>query len=380
VRAFADALAAIAHDDFPTAMPLAPVIRSPAPFEWCTKARRTQALGYDIQRADYRLSDLGLPEAELQAIRAISGFEDLGFAIFGGARLGPIDDPGAFARATEVVVLMHGLYGTRETWRFVSATCCRANGQAIVIAPDLFGFGESRFAGGAPEPEHVRPEALPRTMLALQSLLGLAGLPTIWVAHSAAATSILAVDDAEIPLHVHRVAITPYYPSSNPIARGAVQLMLLLMRALCWLEPAHRWMARVWAYNAKTAVYSSEERERMRETFGTATAAHNHRLLATYGRTRPRGGSTLARTMIILVEDDPLSPAAVLTRLLRREGFPEDKIFRLARGSHLPHSLEDFAARNINDIAAVIDTVLDSTRGETASTHVEARRTMTWVS
>jgi pimeloyl-ACP methyl ester carboxylesterase len=377
VRDFAEALAAIALDDFPGALPLAPEQRSAAPFAWCKQPQRIQTLGHDIMRADYRLADMGLDGEVLTAIRELSGFEDVGFAVFATAsRLGPITDPRAFARATEVIVLMHGLYGSRETWRKLAAACCRANGQAIVIAPDLFGFGETRYAGGAPEARHTRPEALPRLVFALLSVLGLSGLPTVLAAHSAAATSILSVDDAEIPTHVHRVAVTPFYVHPSLVVRALMQLSFLIIRVLCWLPPTKRWLARLWAYNERTEPYTTDEKERMRRSFEAASSLHNYRLLSMYGARRPARGDHLPRTMIILVEDDPLVPAEEVTRTLRREGFPTDKIFRLGSGAHLPHSVEDFAARNINDIIAVIDTVLDSTRVG-ASTHVEPPRTIT---
>jgi hypothetical protein len=70
----------------------------------------------------------------------------------------------------------------------------------------------------------------------------------------------------------------------------------------------------------------------------------------------------MTRTMIVTVDDDPLAPAEMVVRLLRKGGFPEDRIFRLASGAHLPLEIGDFVSRNVHDIAAVIDAVLETTR------------------
>src|SRR5207344_2978685 len=106
-------------------------------------------------RADFRLSDVRrlelLPAAAIDALLARSGMTDIGWSVYGSStRLGPLDDAGALARATEVVVLVHGWAATRAVWRNVAAAICRDNAQAVVLTPDVYGFGDTRFASDRP--------------------------------------------------------------------------------------------------------------------------------------------------------------------------------------------------------------------------------------
>jgi serine/threonine-protein kinase len=364
VRAFADALAAVDLDAFHEAATLAPALREPTAFAWCREPRATSTIGSDIMRADYLFGGDDLPAS----FRELSGFSQVGFAVFGRtARLGRVNDPLAFARASEIVVLLHGLFGNRDSWRHVAEAICRANGQAIVIAPDCLGFGETRFVDEIPDRALLAPASIPRVALALLERLGLAGVPTVLVGHSAGAIGVLAPGGAELPPNVHRVAITPVFADVNVALRVRLFLLFALVRILSAFGPTKRWLARKFAYNPNTHAYGEEDKELMRTSFLATPGARLRRLFAAYSAERPATGDRLRRTMIIVVGD--VAPADQMTRMLRDSGFPEDKLFRLSEGAHFPHSTGgEYTARNVSDIITVVDAVLDSTRvGRTTS-------------
>src|SRR5262249_50381529 len=162
---------------------------------------------------DYRLSELMARELVDRDAAArfldARGLADVGWAVWANtARLGPITDARMLARAAEVAGLLHGWSGNRNVWARVAPALRRDNAQAVVIAPDLHGFGETPFAG-VPSPAQVELRSLAHTAEALRSLLGLAELPVALVGHSMAATSLLTLSDEDIGPHVSRVLINP---------------------------------------------------------------------------------------------------------------------------------------------------------------------------
>jgi serine/threonine-protein kinase len=291
VVAFADALRAIDLGALAPAVPLAREVRDAAPFGWCRGARRTSAVGHDIMRADYLVSELPGGRALLDRF----GYAEIGFAIFGrAARLGPITEPAAFARASEVIFLHHGVCGTREVWRHVAAACCRANGQAIVVAPDCFGFGETEFADPrGPTEEQMRPETQPRLALAILALLGCERVTTVLVGHCAGATALLAASESSLPPNVHRVAITPIFADENLRVRVELAMLLFAIRTLGRFGPTKRWLAHQYAFNAKTRTYPLEQKQRIEASFAGAPVALLSRMFSIYSRGARRPPPTI---------------------------------------------------------------------------------------
>jgi serine/threonine-protein kinase len=123
---FADALATLDLSAFP-APKLAPLLMDPAPFNWAAGAVRSEAIGPDIMRADYRLSHLQaqglLPAAACEAFRRLTGYADFGWSLFGRTqRLGNLTHPSALVRS-------------RSWWWAFTARCALAKSGATLPSP-----------------------------------------------------------------------------------------------------------------------------------------------------------------------------------------------------------------------------------------------------
>ncbi|MCA1663087.1 MAG: hypothetical protein LC659_02230, partial [Myxococcales bacterium] len=133
--------------------------RQLSPFGWAGNARRVDEPAPAIGRADFRLSDL-----ETRALLPDDAC----------AKFGPIGASAA-ARASELIVLLHGWACTRTVWHELALAICRDNADALVLVPDVNGFGESRL--DAATVEQLRPKALGSAILYWLSLMGLRDLP-----------------------------------------------------------------------------------------------------------------------------------------------------------------------------------------------------------
>jgi serine/threonine-protein kinase len=391
VSEMADKLGAVAETglaDLAPPLRLAAELRPAAPFAWCAGPHRTQALGADLVRADYRLSDLagaGLPAAEVRALLDARGLAELGFAVWGSsARLGPLDDPRAFARAAEIVVLLHGWSCTREAWSGVAPAICRDNAQALVIAPDLHGFGETRFTR-LPPPEHATPGSIARTADALRRLLGLAEVPTVMAGHSMSGIGLISVGDRDLGPYVTRVALNPVLPSHDRRFRWSLAIIRGFLATIGRIGAVRRFATRWLAARSPTerdlvpALRDGMTEEQLRLPTPVML-----RLLDGFSRTPPSLARQQRLSLLVCV-DDPIIDRRALDAAIAEIGLEAAQIRWLATGGHHPH-LEvvehpEWTARNVAEIVAEIDTMLLTAREPTiaaaapSSTPAEPTRT-----
>jgi len=367
-EAFADAIGAIDLGEHATAWKLAAEARSAKPYAWLAGAHRVRRIAADLARADYRLRELAphLGADRVDAFLRERGLVDVGFTVWAStARLGPITDPRMLARAAEACVLVHGYSGTREVWTTVAPALCRDNAQAVVITPDLHGFGETQF-NGVPTPEQVELSSMGKSAEGLRALLGLGEMPVALVGHSMGATSLLALTDEDIGPHVSRVLINPVLVSHN--ARLA-RTMRRLARATSvfsrvpWLRKTIvNWAAK----NDPNLVILSEE---MRELFRTESLRMPGpvyaRLLSAFRKSPPKIGRQ-RRLAILACLDDSWIDEPDLDRVAAELGLGAAQIHRVASGGHSPHlELADhpeWTARNVDQIVRVIDSMLITAR------------------
>jgi hypothetical protein len=134
VERFAAELDAIDVRAVPAARRLLPEVRIKTPFLWAASGVERGELAPGIARADYRLSELEAAGAitadAARAFRDATGYADFGWSVVGRTdRVGSIVDPAAYARAGELVVMMHGGLCTRQSWITVAAHVAQHNAQ-----------------------------------------------------------------------------------------------------------------------------------------------------------------------------------------------------------------------------------------------------------
>jgi serine/threonine-protein kinase len=384
----AAALAAVDLRAYPAPRRLAPEVRVSASFHWTAGAEQAQMISPDLQKADYRLSHLVeggfLPASAVEQFREKTGYADVGFTVWGNtSRLGRLTDASAFARATEVVILVHGMFCTRRSFNTGAPFVCRDNAQAIVLALDVAGFGDSRFADELPTRGHASPEGLVRMILGWMSLLGIRELPSVIVGHSMAAAALLTVKDADLGERVSRIAITPVFPAYDDRYRFLLKLGSGLLPSLGALKVTRGLLGRVFTSAARE--YAQEDREMMATQFAQASPRTVGRILAEYGRSAPARGDDLQRCMVLVSDDDPVARAHVLEPALDRMGFPRTHVRKLtATAGHMPYAEQllhpEHTQRNLADIVSCISSMLRSssegspTPTEVASTMIEQTR------
>jgi hypothetical protein len=177
VDAFASALAEVDLRAYPPPVRLAPEARLRAGFDWCTGATATQNLTHEIQRGQYRLEDLEragvLSPAACEAFREATGYADVTWSAYvNRLRIGEVTSGASFARASDLVVLLHGMFCAGSVWEPVAAAICRDHAQAIVLAPDLYGYGTSRYDLDREQQKHVTPDGVSKSIVAWLELLG----------------------------------------------------------------------------------------------------------------------------------------------------------------------------------------------------------------
>jgi hypothetical protein len=384
VEDFGDAIGAVELDDVPAAWRVAPEARSPRPFAWLAGAHRVTRVAADLERADYRLSELvarnQVDRGAAARFLAERGLADAGWAVWANtARLGSITDPQMLARAAEVAVLMHGWSCTRESWMDVAPALCRDNAQAVVIAPDLHGFGETRFAG-VPSHQHVELRSLALTVEALRTLLGLADLPVALVGHSMAATSLLTLSDEDIGPHVSRVLINPVLVSHDARLRRKLRAFSYFSATVGRLGPLRRAIVRSAARtDPNVTVLAPELRTMFVEESLRMPGDVFARILSAFRDAPPKVGRQRRLAIIACLDDDWVDEAC-LDAAAADLGLEPAQIHRVASGGHSPHlELEDhpeWTARNLDQIVRVIDSMLITAREHTVvSTEPRARST-----
>ncbi len=374
VDAFAAAVARAPLDGYDAPTRLAPEVRMRAPFGWTARPRGGHAVAHAIARADYQLADLeaagALPPAACAAFRRDTGYADFGFSLYGNvARIGALTDPAALARATELVVLMHGFMGNRTVWRHVAAAICRDNAQAIALVPDLNGFGTSPFEG-APAAHHLTAPALTHAVVRWLELLGVRDLPTVLVGHSMSATHLLAASDDQLGTRTARVAMNPVFPAVDPAYRRRVEALLIATRVVGTVRPlARHLVARGIRRDGRAKDLADAEHDLMVGEFAHMSLP----LLAAITRGVLRAtvppGDHLHNCVILLGNSDPIATDAVVGRAMRTFGIPAANVMRMATGGHYPHlesaSHPEHTARNLAHIVEIIDAMLIATRNGT---------------
>jgi len=375
VVAFGAALAAIEAGALAAPRRRATSVRDPAPFAWMAGARSSFQVGPDLERAEFRLRDLAadglVPAAAVAELLERAGLEDLGFAAWGAThRLGALTSPTALAAAGDVVILLHAWGHTREVWTMVARTLCRDNARAIVLAPDLFGFGESRFCG-RPTPAQAGVAGMMRTVDDWRRLLGLAAIPTALVGHSMSGLGVIDVGDAAAGVHVTRIAINPVLAHHDAWLRFMMRTQALLSRTIGRIAPVRRWMLRQIARRAAEVERLASEAvamitEQSSRVHATTLADVLRAAAATPARREPQH-----RLALIVCADDPWIRRGPLERFIADAALEEANVHRLPDGGHNPH-LElvdhpEWSARNAADLARIIDAML-VTAGEAEST------------
>lgn len=382
VEELAEELRAVDLAGHAAPMRLAPVVRLSAPFAWCSAPRTVEHVSHDIARADYTLGTLaqaGLVDARaLATFRERSAYADLGWSMYAHtSRLGPISASSVLARASDVVVLGHGTLCTRRVWRALAAALCRENAQAIVLVPDLLGFGESPYSRENFRPEHGSARALAGALLDWLDLLGVRELPTVLVGHSLAASALLSVSDEMVGERVSRVAITPVFPFVDRRLRWSLTIGGFLLRTLCRVEPLRRWVGKLaLLHGPDTKRYARDEREQIYERFLEIPPDQLAAITSEAARMLPHPGDRLDRCAVVVGKDDPLAPEGQIVSALDRLAFPARSLHRMASGGHMPHAESEehpeWTLQNVAHLARIIEAMLLSSREGTPESTVIA--------
>tara|TARA_R110002095_G_scaffold127410_1_gene110494 strand:- start:597 stop:1370 length:774 start_codon:yes stop_codon:yes gene_type:complete len=189
-------LKALALADTETMTQLAPTRRPSDAFAWVGGHHSEQRFGEHIVRTNYRLSELeaaGLLDSEAVAqFRKQTGCADFGWSMYARDELlGPLSAPAALARAKHTTVFLHGLFTNREIWKDVAIGTSRDNGLAVVLTPDLPGFGESRLGKQIPR-EVLSPKGMIHSVNAWLALIGIGDIPKVVMGHSYSAAALIA--------------------------------------------------------------------------------------------------------------------------------------------------------------------------------------------
>ncbi|MEP6653468.1 MAG: alpha/beta fold hydrolase [Myxococcales bacterium] len=368
--AFAEALSAIDLAGLVAPDRLAAKRRSTEPFAWCAAAQSIEAVGTDLLRAEYRLGDLAqaghLAAQAARSLLTTSGLADIAFSVYGcSTRLGRLTDPESAARAAEVVILLHGFGGARQLWRSMAAAVCRDNAEALVLVPDVHGFGESRFSR-TPSRAQSEPAAIIRTADALRHLLGLAEIPTVILGNSMSALGLLCFRDLDLGPRVSRIALNPLVPRHDRRLRWMLRCLAAMERVVGLWAPARRVLVRWISVRElartrlapKTQVATLEQVLRLPARVSARLWTGMVAALLPVGRQR--------RLSVLSAFDDPVFSRASLMRTVAAIGLEPAQIRSLATGGHHPHveSVDhpEWTARNLAEIVHEINTMLLTAR------------------
>jgi pimeloyl-ACP methyl ester carboxylesterase len=375
VAAFATALSRIELAGFEAPVRVAPELRVRGHFAWCSAPGKVSRVSHDIACAEYRLSELGVSGSADWLDK--NGFRDFGFSLYAHeSRLGSVSDSGVLARASDLVVLMHGTLCTRRVWHRVAAAMCRNNPQAVVLVPDVLGGGVSEY-----RPEVSRAQLAPRAqihaILEWLDLLGVRDLPTVLVGHSASAMMLLSVSDEELGERVSRVAVTPVFPSASSFLRWGLRVSAFLLSIVGRIQLVRSWIGKlVLLHSPDTARYREAERQMMMREFMHVPVGVLARFMFAMADARPEPGDRLDRCAIVVSEDDPVAPEKQVLETLERLKFPRRSVLRTVGTGHVPHmELEEhpeWTARNVDEIVRLTESMLLSAREGTPSSTVIA--------
>ncbi len=373
---------AIELPDVPPAVRLASERRIVQPYAWAAAAHRVDEPAPAIGRADFRLSDLEaralLPADACAKFRAETGYADFGWAVDARTdRLGPMS-ASTLARAAELVVLLHGWGCTRAVWHDLALALCRDNADAVVLVPDVSGFGESRMP--SPTPKQLEPKALGSATLYWLSLLGLRDLPGALVGHSMSGLNLAMLSPQQVGDRLARVAITPAFMEVVPRQRFVMRLGAMLL-AVAGRSRLARWLvARLLSLQAFSApgVSRQDRLMMMRNVVGAPLRILS--VLATAIVTARLPPKALRGVELVFGAQDPLQPARAQQKVVALFGGDRDRVHLMGSGGHFPHlpfvDHPEWSARNQDELVRIIGAVLlSSTEGAVASTLAVSSRT-----
>ena len=368
-------LQAVDLPEVPPAVRLAPERRLLSPYAWATSAHRVDEPAPAIGRADFRLSELearALVPADAGAkFRAETGYADFGWSLYARTdRLGPIS-PSTLARASELVVLLHGWACTRVVWHDLALALCRDNADAIVLVPDVNGFGESRMPDATPK--QVEPKALASAILYWLSLVGLRDLPGALVGHSMSGLAISTLTPAQLGARLARVAVTPAFMEVVPWARFMMRMGWTLLVLAGRSKLARRLVGKLLGLQAFSAPGVSREDRLMMARNVVEAPMRTLALLARAILSAKLQANSLRGVELVFGEKDPMQPPRAQKKLLASFGGDRDRVHRMGSGGHFPHmpfvDHPEWSARNQDELVRIIGSVLlSSSEGAVAST------------
>lgn len=366
MAAFVEALNAVELAGLPPSVRLGDARRAIDPQPWLVHARREIRVTNDLVRGDYRLTELvaaGAVDGErARALLAMAGLRELGFSVYvSTSRLGTLADPAASARAAEVIALVHGWSSTRTTWRYLAPSLCRDNALALVVTPDLYGFGESPFAG-KPHGEQVAPQVTTETTVRLLRVLRLGELPTVIAAHSASAMGLLTFDDAALPPSLARVAITPLFLAHDARLRRIFRVGAWVQRTLGQLRWLRRALAARLSRTSEMLALMPADAAEIASDHLSISPRIGARQLDAMSRMRLRVGRQ-RRVVLISGLDDPwVRDVEIVRRAAEDLGLDRAHVHTLASGGHTPQlplaNHPEWTARNLDEIGRVIQSMI----------------------
>ena len=370
MEAFGAALEDAASRHFPEP-PRLPEIRDALPFAWAKGGAAAERIGPHTERHDYTLGALeasGFLSAEACAVfRRETGYAELGFSVFGRRdALGPTGAPAAFARAKQLVLCVHGFNCTRQIWAGLAPLICRDHGEAVIVVPDLFGFGVSKMTLPS-ERRHLAPTATMKALRLFTELLGVAGLPTLFAGHSMGAAMLLTSRDDELPKAAQRIAVTPVFPSHTPAMRVELRLLAFILRTFGRSKRLHAAIADRFRKTPEMSEYTDRELDYAREIFLAASPLVQADLCDAFCAARPAGIGQLERAEIVVMLNDPVAKEKPLLRALKDLQIPLERVRRLAGGTHSPQWEQrehpEWTARNVNALVECFSEILSRMEG-----------------
>ncbi|HEX9100826.1 MAG TPA: alpha/beta fold hydrolase, partial [Polyangia bacterium] len=368
-------LQAVELPDVAPAVRLAPERRVLQPFAWTANAHRVDEPAPAIGRADFRLSDLesrALLRGDACAkFRAETGYADFGWALYARTdRLGPIG-PSTLARASELVVLLHGWGCTRTVWHDLALAICRDNADAVVLVPDTSGFGESRMLDVAAK--QLEPKSLGSAILYWLSLVGVRDFPGALVGHSMSGLNLAMLAPAQVGARLARVAVTPAFMEVVPWQRFMMRMGTLLL-ALGARSRLARWIvARLLSLQSFSAPTLTREDRLMMVRNIVASPMRTLAMLARSILTARLPPKALRGVELVFGAQDPMQPPRAQEKLVALFAGDRDRVHVMASGGHFPHMAfadhPEWSARNQDELVRIIGAVLlSSTEGAVAST------------
>jgi pimeloyl-ACP methyl ester carboxylesterase len=271
-------------------------------------------------------------------------------------------------------VLLHGLLCNRRQWHEVASNICRSNAQAVVLVPDLFGCGESRYLETEETARSFTLDVLMDGVLRWLDLLSVRDLSTVIVGHSLTASALMGMNDERLGERVGRVAVTPTFAAaSGPMSRAAV----VAFQSALALPLLKRAIASVIGTTPAFGRLVPETLAECQKEFVRMPRWLMARLLEAHANPRPAAPEQLRRCAILLGADDPMATAEQVTALLTTHGVPRELLQIVTGSGHYPHAdnrvSPEARGRNVDDITRCIDVMLATSReGTPLSTRMES--------